>query len=158
MNQPDETAATNTEPLQKFEIHFESGELAVRQALQQFIASLSPLHLGVEEKGMVELVMAEVLNNIVEHAYPDPAQVGPICIVCVHQSNGLLVEICDSGHAMPKERLPIGRLASVDVDLQDMPEGGFGWFLIQHLAKDVSYQRVGNENYLNMRLAVGCSS
>ncbi|MFK7763520.1 MAG: ATP-binding protein [Roseobacter sp.] len=158
MNQPDETAATDTEPLQNFEIHFESGEFAVRQALARFISALGPLDLNVEERGMVEIVLAEVLNNIVEHAYPDPAQIGSIGISCVHQPDGLQVKICDSGHPMPQERLPTGRLASVDVELKDMPEGGFGWFLIQHLAKDVSYQRVGHENHLSMRLAVGCSS
>ncbi len=158
MNQPDHDAATNTKFIPPFNIQFESGEFAVRHALGQFLEALVPLELNIEEKGMVELVMAEVLNNIVEHAYPGTAENGPIDITCTHQSDGLKVEIRDEGKAMPAERLPTGRLASVDVDLQDMPEGGFGWFLIQHLAKDVIYRRVGRENQLRMRLVVSHQS
>ena len=41
-----------------------------------------------------------------------------------------------------------------DVPMQDMPEGGFGWFLIKDLAKDVTYHRVKAENHLSLRLAV----
>jgi serine/threonine-protein kinase RsbW len=40
------------------------------------------------------------------------------------------------------------------VDLMDLPEGGFGWFLIKDLAKDVVYARVEGENRLQLRVAV----
>ena len=66
-----------------------------------------------------------------------------------------MVDIMDKGSAMPDGQMPLGQLSPLDVDLQDLPEGGFGWFLIQHLARDVSYARVDDENHLQMRLAVG---
>lgn len=133
----------------------QSGQMAAREALSKFLDALTPLDLGVEELGTIELVLAEILNNIVEHAYPPSAPDGPIDIHCAHGSDGLMVCIKDKGYAMPDGRLPLGELAPINVDLQDMPEGGFGWFLIKHLARDVTYQRIGNENHLNMRLAVG---
>ncbi|WP_300032654.1 ATP-binding protein [uncultured Roseobacter sp.] len=141
--------------LPPFELSITSGELAVREALGRFIAALSPISLEVEETGTVELVMAEVLNNIVEHAYPDATKPGPIDIRCAHKADGLHVSITDAGLAMPDGKLPLGEPVSVDVALDDLPEGGFGWFLIQDLAKDVHYARNSHQNRLTMRLPVG---
>jgi serine/threonine-protein kinase RsbW len=56
---------------------------------------------------------------------------------------------------MPEGRLPVGELSPLGGDLEDLPEGGFGWFLIQNLAKDVTYNRVGDVNELKLRLAIG---
>ncbi|MEL7081583.1 MAG: ATP-binding protein, partial [Pseudomonadota bacterium] len=55
---------------------------------------------------------------------------------------------------MPDGETPLGRPANLNVDKMDLPEGGFGWFLIKDLAKDVDYKRVGWENRLSLRLAV----
>lgn len=140
--------------LPPFEISVKCSELAVREALEQFLHALQPLQLSVEEAGTVELVLAETLNNIVEHAYPDPDTAGDFTVACTHQKDGLHLQITDQGLAMPDGTTPVGQCASVDVDLDDLPEGGFGWFLIQDLAKDVSYQRIGADNQLTMRLAV----
>lgn len=137
-----------------FDFSITSGETAVREALKGVIAELKPLALDVEEASTVELVLAEALNNIVEHAYPAPAATGPIFIKCQHRADGLHVTIRDRGAAMPDGQAPIGMAQSVDVDVMDLPEGGFGWFLIQDLAKDVRYRRVGEENQLDLRLAV----
>lgn len=144
--------------LPPFRVCVQSGQFAVREALAQFFDALSPLDLDVEESGTIELVLAEALNNIVEHAYPPSSPPGPITIECAHQKDGLIVKIKDQGNAMPDGKMPLGELGSLDVDLDDMPEGGFGWFLISHLAKDVSYQRVGDENHLDIRLAVATST
>ena len=158
MNSPKENAKVDTEPLAPFDIKVQSGELAVREALSRILAALRPLNLDVEEEGTIELVLAEALNNIVEHAYPASVPPGPIAIRCTHQTDGLIVQVKDRGFAMPDGKMPVGELSSLEVELEDMPEGGFGWFLIQHLAKDVTYVRVKEENHLKMRLAVGLIS
>ena len=138
-----------------FDYDFQSGEMAVREALEHVLEKLAPLDLTVEETGTVELVMAEVLNNIVEHAYADKPDGGTINMRCSKKPDGLTVFIKDTGKMMPDGKLPTGTLASLEVDLDDLPEGGFGWFLIQNLAKDVTYERVGNQNVLKMRIVVG---
>ena len=143
------------EQLPPFRVCVESGQFAAREALNKFLDALRPLELDVEESGTIELVLAEVLNNIVEHAYPPSHPSGPIAIECAHGQDGLILKIKDEGHAMPDGKMPLGELSHLDVELEDMPEGGFGWFLITHLAKDVRYERVGRENHLDMRLAVG---
>ncbi|AEI95819.1 MULTISPECIES: ATP-binding protein [Roseobacter] len=143
------------EQLRPFRVCVESGQYAAREALSQFLDALRPLELDVEESGTIELVLAEVLNNIVEHAYPPSQPSGPIAIECAHRKDGLILKIKDKGYAMPDGKMPLGELGTLDLELEDMPEGGFGWFLITHLAKDVRYERVGSENHLDMRLAVG---
>ena len=135
----------------------QSGELAVREALKKILDGLGPLALDVEEAGTVELVMAEALNNIVEHAYPPGDPKGPISITCIHAHDGLHLTVVARGRGMPDGQTPLGAAANVDVDLCDMPEGGFGWFLIKDLAKEVTYARVEPENRLSLRLAVAMS-
>lgn len=140
--------------LPPFMVSVKSDEMAVRTALERFLSALQPLDLSVEEAGTVELVLAEVLNNVVEHAYPDPACAGHITIACAHHQDGLHLQVTDEGEAMPDGVEPLGKSVSLDVEFNDLPEGGFGWFLIKDLAKDVLYQRIGSENQLTMRLAV----
>ncbi|GFE49168.1 ATPase [Roseobacter cerasinus] len=139
---------------QPFTISIRSDQMAVRSALKDVLSGLGPLELGSEEAGTVELVLAEALNNVVEHAYTDTETVGDISIACSHERDGLHVQITDQGKAMPNGTPPLGQPAEVDVEFDDLPEGGFGWFLIKDLAKDVSYERVGSENQLSIRLAV----
>ena len=140
--------------LAPIQLNVRSGTQAARVALDGLISGLAPLALDIEEISTVELVMAEALNNIVEHAYPEPDDDGPIAIGCTHKHDGLHVTIMDQGHPMPDGQAPIGMAQDVDVDLMEMPEGGFGWFLIQNLAKDVRYDRVNNQNRLELRLAL----
>lgn len=140
--------------LTPFGVSVTSDEMAVRTALNGIITGLRPLCLDVEEVGTVELVMAEVINNIVEHAYPPNSPGGPIRVTCHHKIDGLHLTIRDEGKAMPDGQAPLGTVPNLQVDLMDMPEGGFGWFLIRDLAKEVSYRRSGNENQLDFRLAI----
>lgn len=140
--------------LPPFHINVESSETAVRSALGQLLQGLAPLKLSVDEAGTIELVMAEALNNIVEHAYPEGDAPGPIDLTCNHADGRLHLLIVDRGRAMPDEQLPEGASVNLDVDLMDMPEGGFGWFLIRDLAKDISYERRNGENRMSFSLDI----
>lgn len=139
----------------RFDVIVETDDLAARRALSQILEALGKVGLDLEEMGTVQLVLAEVLNNIVEHAYPPGGSGGTIHVGCHRAENGLHFRITDQGCAMPDGQTPLGRAQSVDVDLIDLPEGGFGWFLIHSLAKDVVYERIGQTNQLCLRIAVG---
>ena len=65
----------------------------------------------------------------------------------------LFLRTQDSGLPMPGGELPAGRLAEA-TDIQDLPEGGFGWFLIRSLTQDLAYQRVDGLNILSFCIAV----
>ncbi len=103
--------------------------------------------------GRLGLVLAEALNNIAEHAYA--ARPGGLVVVRLRvDGEGVLVEIVDRGAPMPENRLPVGRLPPADVDLDELPEGGFGWYLIHDQADDVRYGRVDGENRLLLFFAI----
>ena len=136
------------------EVLVQSSTFAVRDALDRFLTALAPLCLDIEEHTAVEMVLAEALNNIVEHAYSSVPNSGPIRITGDHHHDGLHIHIVDEGVATPDSKLPIGLAPAVNLDIPDLPEGGFGWFLIKDIAKDVVYARVGHENQLKLRVAV----
>lgn len=133
-------------------IRVESGPEAARTALAQLFTALSDLDLSAETSGRIELVLAEILNNIVEHAYADNQLPHPIDLHC--RADGLLLrfETIDRGLPMPDGQLPDGAAADLDVDLPDLPEGGFGWFLIRDLTEEIAYHRRGAENVLNFSI------
>lgn len=134
-----------------------SGEVnpqTVRSALAQLMEQLAPAALSESDAGKVELVLAEVLNNIVEHAHESPDHSGPVQIRCCHGAGRLDVVIVDRGKAMPRGRAPMGLPKNLSVDFEKLPEGGFGWFLIRDLAEVISYARHGRENHLHLRVPI----
>lgn len=141
--------------LPPFEVCLLNNNMAVRRALENVHDALKPLSLCAEDSENIELVLAEVLNNVVEHAYPPSIKDGDIAIRCVHKDDGLHWKIIDEGVALQKTIQALGDPVDLDVAFDDLPEGGFGWFLIKTLAHDVSYTRQNGQNQLSLRIVVG---
>lgn len=141
--------------LSPFTIHLECSALAVRDALASVLHALQPLDLTAQETGAVEVVLAEVLNNIVEHGDPPDIDRCEIEIACAHMKDGLCIEITDGGSELPDSKVPSGCAPPIDVDVANLPEGGFGWFLIHTLTREVRYERGNGTNHLFLKLAVG---
>lgn len=137
---------------------FQGNDLAVRKALVDTIAALRFLDLSSEEYGTIELVLAEIMNNIVEHAYANDPD-GMIELEIQPNSNGLSCFLRDDGQPMPDGNVPLGVLPATcsdpTADIDDLPEGGFGWFLIRDLARDLKYSRQNGKNILTFRIATG---
>ena len=125
---------------------FSSGEHEVRAALGRLKRVLARVDLAEEDRGVVELVLGEVLNNVVEHAY-GPDQPGEIRINCRLRAESLSFCVCDAGRAMEGLKLPPGTPPDVDCGRDDLPEGGFGWFLVRSLATRLRYARRGEKNF-----------
>jgi len=134
---------------------FDSSADAVRQSITTVVDALQTANLGQNNLSSVEIVLAEVLNNVAEHAYPETGPAGPVEINYTIESDGVHFHISDQGHPMPDGKLPVGKEQDLDVDLMDLPEGGFGWFMIHTLARDIVYERVGPQNFLTFRIATG---
>jgi serine/threonine-protein kinase RsbW len=124
--------------------------LSVRHGLQHLFNQDPLIGLSEECRDHSEIVLAEVLNNIVEHAYAGAAGQIQISVTC--QLGFLDICIKDCGRPMPNLKLPLGELRPM-YDGQDPPEGGFGWHLIRSLTQDLQYQRVQDQNILQFRLA-----
>ncbi|KAA8609554.1 hypothetical protein AL036_03615 [Salipiger aestuarii] len=100
---------------------------------------------------MVELVLAEALNNIVEHAYSECPD-GGIMLRMTAGPEFADLTLQDRGTAMPDYRIPAGRIVELGNRCDDLPEGGFGWYLIRTLAEDICYSRENDENRLEIRI------
>ena len=125
---------------------------AIREGLRQLMAASPMCHLSDDVRGSAEIVLAEVLNNIVEHAYAGHA--GHIGLTLDYEHPHLSFEIEDCGCAMPLEKLPGCELAVVGAD-GNLPEGGFGWFLIRTLTRGLVYHRRSNRNTLAFWMDAG---
>lgn len=123
----------------------------VRGALARVARGLDGIGWDAKTCETAELILAEVLNNIVEHAYGGAGQ-GRIHLMIDATMRAADLVICDSGRAMPGFRLPAGAPADLDVRLSELPEGGFGWCLIRCLASRLSYRRVGGCNRLEIHI------
>ncbi|RAP43071.1 hypothetical protein BYZ73_02530 [Rhodovulum viride] len=125
----------------------EATPLGVRAALKEMRARFGSAITADGTLGMAETVLAEVLNNIVEHAYARDRD-GPIELRLAREGVWLQVDVRDYGLPMPGESLPDGRMPGPDVLADDVPEGGFGWFLIRAFARNLDYTRKANQNRL----------
>lgn len=133
-----------------FAISCPSTELGARAALRDIMARLTADGQGIDKAGMIEVALAEVINNIVEHAYQG-REAGEIRILCRRTAAALEFETVDRGAALPGESLPEGGPADLAVPRNRLPEGGFGWMLIRSLTSDLRYSRRDGENHLVIR-------
>jgi serine/threonine-protein kinase RsbW len=120
--------------------------LGVRHALRDFMACALVQDCSSEALGTAELVVAEALNNVVEHAYA--TYPGVIEVDIRRTCDQLFVLISDMGLPMPGAEPPLGKAPEFGA-FDDLPEGGFGWFLIRRLVEDLTYRREGERNFLS---------
>lgn len=127
---------------------------AVREALAEAAAQMQKMGLNEDLRSNAEIVLAEVVNNIVEHAFAEGRIIGPedppIRLELRVVASGLRVSFQDCGGEMPGLTLPEGDLPALPDDIALLPEGGFGWFLIRELATGLRYRRQGRWNRLEM--------
>lgn len=122
---------------------------SIRAGLVRFLDATALADLSADHRATVELVLAEVLNNIAEHAYETGTGSGDISVTLRVTEAGLSCHFCDSGLPMPGGRLPDGKLPDSPLArTADLPEGGFGWHLIRSLTQDLSYTRADGQNHL----------
>ena len=151
------TGPETEEPIEERELRlsFPATSLHVRDALQVATAELRFAGLGGETGEEIELVLAEALNNVVEHAYGDTG--GRIDLHIRQSPVHIECEVIDCGRAFPPGELPGAALPSSALNPQqvdDLPEGGFGWFLIRSLTRHLSYDRQDARNTLQFSLDV----
>lgn len=127
-------------------IEMASDAFSVRDGLRRMLRARPFDRVTAADRSTAEIVVAEVLNNIVEHAYASAP--GPIRLWVALEPGQLCFRIEDEGRPMPDRQLPGGILPAPD----DLAEGGFGWHLIRALATDLQYDRRGPVNCLRFRL------
>ncbi|WP_372884297.1 ATP-binding protein [Shimia sp.] len=130
-----------------FKIRARGTQAGVRLALAHVVDRLASAGADRDFRGRAEIVLAEALNNVVEHALH-----GQACLWVEIRARkgdaGWHFLICDPGRPMPDGLLPQRRLPAVDAELAELPEGGFGWAMIRLLASAIEYSRRSGQNRL----------
>lgn len=127
----------------------------IRRILLQVRKRFMPLS-GPDTVGRLELVLAEILNNIAEHGEPearpsDHAARRKVHLSAATATGGIYCIISDIGEAVPADCLAprsLPRQPPPDAPGTDLAEGGFGWFMIQNTARKLYYGRDGRRNIL----------
>lgn len=124
--------------------------LDVRRMLGALRTRLARAGITAEDRGTVEIALAEALNNIVEHAYQPDADGSPgtITLTLSIGPTNLSCELRDEGVALPGLAPPAASAPDVTGPRETLPEGGFGWSLIRALTARLYYLRDGAENRL----------
>lgn len=128
---------------------FTASDRSTRDVLADLMAELRRAGLAADDLSNAELVLAEVLNNIAEHAYAEGS--GPVELRVEVQRQGLACTVADRGRALPSGMVPdpqLPRIAPPD----HLPEGGFGWHIIRCLTTEMAYFTEGEWNRLSLRL------
>lgn len=155
---------------------------AVRTTLRRARDILWSRGLGRDMLDTCELVLAEALNNVVEHALAGLPE-GRFWLWLGASNAQVVAEICDEGRAMAGQKVltdlkrtggpdrsngaeagrsglrglrPAGSTLPTGrgpaTPPEDLPEGGFGWDLICRLCSDVRYRRSEGLNRLCLTL------
>ena len=96
----------------------------------------------------IEICLIEALNNIVKHAYQLEAG-NLIEIKASLNENGLAtILIIDSGIKRPSVQK--ATLEFDPNDIENLPEGGMGLYIIEELTDETDYYSEGNKNYYKM--------
>lgn len=133
-------------------IHIKSQQPAVSCVVSQAETELNEVGINADKTSEICLVLAEALNNVVEHAYRY-AENGDIDIELILFNQLLTISIVDFG---PEFCIPQGKENSEKTsdDLSSLPEGGFGWALIQMLTDELSLKRINEKNHLKLTMNI----
>lgn len=125
--------------------------LDVREAVTKLKSVLVQSQVPPLDISCVEIVVAEILNNVVKHAH-DGLEQGWFEIQCTLVENGLHFICRDNGVAMPGGTPPGGTLPNVEGPKDELPEGGWGWSLVRTLSSNLNYVRVNDINLVSFHL------
>lgn len=123
------------------------GRLEYRDAARAFLAYVCD-QLSKEDKlppdvgHRVISSFVEAFNNAVIHAYKD-LEPGTVAVDMEVFEKLLRVKISDHGRTFVPDQVP-------EPDLDALPEGGLGLFIIRNFMDNVHYERVGDANVLTM--------
>ncbi|MBA4407014.1 hypothetical protein C0389_07050 [bacterium] len=131
---------------QKFSIISEYGN--VIEINQQIRKYLSDNNLKEHLCNAVEICLTEALNNVIKHSYGGDTSKW-IDINIKQDLKFLEIEIIDTGS--PRKNLEIKELDFDPSDIENLPEGGMGLFIIKQLMDDLSYYSEEGKNYFILK-------
>ena len=119
---------------------------AVRLAIVDARGWLDALDLQQEDLCSLEIMLAEALNNIVEHANSPEGALVQLSVKVSKRS--AICGIRDFGTPCEVLTKPIAAARPESAEIALLPEGGFGVALIQSIAAEIKYLPVERGNFV----------
>lgn len=96
----------------------------------------------------IEMCLIEALNNIVKHAYK--LESGNLIEIeaTLNENGAANILLIDSGN--PRPTVEKATLEFDPTDIENLPEGGMGLYIIEELMDETEYYTEGNKNYYKM--------
>ncbi|MEO1773727.1 MAG: ATP-binding protein [Pseudomonadota bacterium] len=138
------------------EPHLEAVAPAVERALR-VCPSLSPAPGDDAVQEAMRLALTEALNNVLEHSGHDPSV--PVRIHHGLGSDGPWFCVEDRGVPLPSSVFEERQTDHdyVGMELDALPEGGWGWMLIRASVARLDYCRDGATNFLLLVAPTACA-
>jgi len=111
------------------------------------------LGFSEDEAVNVELCVVEAASNCVRHAYRGEAG-HPVRVRLTAGPDRLEIAVEDEGRPIPEEKRQPRRIEFDPSDVESIPEGGRGIFLLHALMDKVEFGREGARNLLRMTKAL----
>lgn len=127
---------------------------AVRRTLKGVREGLAGAGVPAQDRATVEIVLAEALNNVAEHAYAGAAA-GRVTLCLKVYGDKVVARLSDAGRRFGGDRPPATLPPCLEAPRMALPEGGFGWFLIHSLTSDIGYARRRGRNHLKLTIPLG---
>ena len=105
------------------------------------------LHMAENQIKEIELSLAEALNNIIKHAYQG-VQNKIINIEIEYSNNNITINLIDNGIARKNLNKP--KLEFDPENIDSLPEGGMGLFIIEQLMDENIYKRENDKNIFTL--------
>ena len=108
--------------------------------------------LSGDECFQIELCAVEAINNCIIHAY-DHRPGHEIEVILTIYQDRLVLSICDTGTPMEQNMLERNDTSSMEIDVEDVesiPEGGRGLFVMKAIMDSVEYVSKEGKNCLTL--------
>jgi serine/threonine-protein kinase RsbW len=102
--------------------------------------------IGPEATALVDLAVTEICSNVVRHSHPAHPE-HTFEVVIRDRADTIEIEVRELG---PPYSFEIPEMPSMDVDLMDLPEGGFGLAIVAESMDEFERRRDGNINITRM--------
>jgi serine/threonine-protein kinase RsbW len=112
------------------------------------IRALCASAISSVEAAQIELAVVEACNNVVEHAYNGVE--GMLMLEIEIDAEKITIAVHDTGETMPTASQQNADLDFDPMNLDELPEGGMGLFLMTSLMDEQTYTSADGRNTLTL--------
>jgi serine/threonine-protein kinase RsbW len=95
-----------------------------------------------------EICIMESVNNVIKHSYKEQKDKN-ICVRVKLNTKFIEMEIIDEGESRSKLEIP--KLDYDPKDVNNLPEGGMGLYIMNQIMDELSYSSKNGKNYFTLK-------